>query len=204
MGARDQFRPKNLGNKLEGISVGKKTAGTERREQYRDEFFKDEEPWTGENEKGWFRASRTLPLILALLAEKTLSGKLNPTSVYIELFARHIDSGIIEMKDPAEHASAAGFFSSRAVRSWRERMKVLEKNGFIKIKKIGNQPFKFVLLVHPTVAVQRLRDKGKVSDEWWAAYRARQIEVKEDSYQDRQAKKGAKIIPLGTPRAVNE
>lgn len=185
--------------------MGKKTPGSERREKYRNEFFKDEEPWTGENEKGWFRASRTLPLILALLAEKTLSGKLNPTSVYLELLARHIDSGVIEMKDAAEHASAAGFFSNRAVRSWQERMNILEKNGFIKSKKIGNQLYKFVLLVHPTIAVQRLRDGGKVSDEWWDAYRARQIEVKEDSYEERQARKTAKIVPIApAKKAVNE
>jgi hypothetical protein len=184
--------------------MGKKTPGAERREKYRDEFFKNEEPWTGENEKGWFRASRTLPLILALLAEKSLSGKLNPTSVYLELLARHIDTGVIEMKDAAEHASAAGFFSNRAVRTWQERMKILERNGFIKTKKIGSQHYKFVLLVHPTVAVQRLRDKKKVSDEWWDAYRARQIEVKEDSFEDRQKKKNAKIVSIAGKAAVNE
>jgi hypothetical protein len=29
------------------------------------EFWPNEIVWTGENEKGWFRAPRTLPLILA-------------------------------------------------------------------------------------------------------------------------------------------
>jgi hypothetical protein len=106
------------------------------------------------------------------------------------------------MKDAAEHASAAGFFSNRAVRSWQERMKILEKIGFIKTKKIGNQAFKFVLLVHPTVAVKRLRDKKKVSDEWWDAYRARQIEVKEESYDERQKKKATKVVPIAPAKAV--
>jgi hypothetical protein len=185
--------------------MAKKTPGAERREKYRDEFFKDEEPWTGENEKGWFRASRTMPLIFALLADKNLSGKLNPTSVYLELLARHIDTGVIEMKDAAEHASAAGYFTNRAVHTWQERMKILERNGFIKTQKIGNQRYKFVLLVHPTVAVQRLRDKGKIRDEWWYAYRARQIEVKEDSFEDRQRKKNAKVVPIAAGKAaVNE
>lgn len=143
-----------------------------------------------------FRATRTLPLILALLSDKSLRGKLDPTSVYLELVARHIDSGVIEMKDEAEHAAAAGFFSSRAVRSWQERMKILEKLGFIKTQKVGSQRYKFVLLVHPTVAVHRLRAKNKVSPEWWAAYRARQIETKEDSFEDRQKKKPAKVVPI--------
>jgi hypothetical protein len=183
----------------------KRTAGTERREKYREEFFKGEEAWTCENEKGWFRATRTLPLILVLLSDKKLRGKLDPTSVYLELVARHIDSGVIEMKDEAEHASAAGFFSSRAVRSWQERMQILEKNGFIKTQKIGSQRYKYVLIVHPTVAVQRLRDKELVSDDWWAAYRARQIEIKEDSFEDRQKRKPPKVVPIATGKtAVNE
>jgi hypothetical protein len=183
-----------------------RTPGTDRREQYRNEFFKDEEALTfEEKEKGWFRATRTLPLILSLLADKRLSGKLNPSSVYLELLARHIDSGVIEMKDEAEHASAAGFFSKRAVRSWQERMQILERNGFIKTQKVGSQRYKFVLLVHPTVAVKRLRDKKKVSDDWWAAYRARQIEIKEDSFEDRQKKKAAKVVPIAAGKsAVNE
>jgi hypothetical protein len=37
-----------------------------------------------------------------LLAEKSLSGKLNPTSVYLELLARNIDTGLVEMKDEAD------------------------------------------------------------------------------------------------------
>jgi hypothetical protein len=109
------------------------------------------------------------------------------------------------MKDEAEHASAAGFFSKRAVRSWQERMQILERNGFIKTQKVGSQRYKFVLLVHPTVAVKRLRDKKKVSDDWWAAYRARQIEIKEDSFEDRQKKKAAKVVPIAAGKsAVNE
>jgi hypothetical protein len=54
--------------------MGKRTAGSEKRERIRNEFFDDEEAWTGENEKGWFKAPRTLPLILELLSTEELSG----------------------------------------------------------------------------------------------------------------------------------
>jgi hypothetical protein len=176
--------------------MAKKTAGAEKRDRLRNEFFKDEDAWTGENEKGWFKAPRTLPLILELLSSKDLTGNYDASGVYLELLSRHIDGGVIQMTDEAAHAYGAGYFGPRAVRSWQERMKTLEKNGFIKTKRIGNQRYKYVLIVHPTVAVQRLREKGKVADVLWDAFRARQIEVKDDTYEERQAKKLAKVLTI--------
>lgn len=174
-----------------------KTAGAERREKLRKEYWPDDEAWTGENEKGWFRAPRTLPLVLELLVSKELSGNYDPTRVYLELLARQIDGGVIEMTQEAEHAYAAGYFGTRAVRTWQERMNILEKNGFIKTRQIGNQRYRYVLLVHPTVAIQRLRDSGKISDLWWDTYRARQIETKEALYEDRQKTRlSSKVVPI--------
>jgi hypothetical protein len=163
-------------------------SSTARREKLRNEFWPDEEPWTGIDEKGWFRAPRTLPLILELLATKDINPKqLDVTRVYLELWSRHIDSGIIEMVEHTWHAYAAGYSGSRAVRSWMERMKVLDETGFIKSKEAEGQRYKYVLLVHPTIAVQRLRDAGRIEDEWWDTYRARQIQTKESSYEERRA-----------------
>jgi len=84
-----------------------------------------------------------------------------------ELLARHIDGGVIEMGHEGDHAFAAGYDGPRAIRTWRERMRVLEKLGFIRTRGAGNQDFKYVLLVHPTTALQRLRDAVKVPDHWW-------------------------------------
>src|SRR5260370_11932051 len=93
----------------------------------------------------------------------------------------------IEMAEHARHAYAAGYRGSRAVRSWLERMNVLEDCGFIKSKEAEGQRYKYVLLVHPTIAVQRLRDAGKIDDKWWDTYRARPIQTKESSYEERRA-----------------
>jgi hypothetical protein len=187
------------------MATGKKTSGAERREKLRVEFWSDGDAWTGENEKGWFRAPRTLPLLLGLLSEKDLSGNQDPTKVYVELLARHIDSGIIEMGHEADHAFAAGYEGSRGVRTWRERMKILEKLGFIRTRRAGNQDFKYVLLVHPTTVIMKLRDSGKVSDHWWTTYRARQFETKEANYETRiAAKKGRKVVSIREKVAANE
>ncbi len=177
-----------------------KTSGAEKREKLRNEYWPSEDAWTGANEKGWFRAPRTLPLLLSLMRLKSLSGRLDPTPVYLELLTRHFDGGVIEMTHEADHAYAAGYSGRRAIRSWQERMKLLEKLGFIRIKPIGNQQYRYVLIVHPTVAVEHLRQKGLVSPEWLDAYRSRQMETKEESYEDRR-KRTRKVVSIaGTPK----
>ena len=158
-----------------------------RRERLREEFWPDEDPWTGVDEKGWFRAPRTLPLIMDLLGSKSVNQKQQDvTRVYLDLWSRHIDGGIIEMSEPARHAYAAGYRGPRALRTWSERMKVLEDSGFIKAKEVEGQRYRYVLLIHPTIAIQRLRDAGKIDDQWWDTYRARQIQTKESSYEERR------------------
>jgi hypothetical protein len=166
-----------------------KTAGTQKREQYKAEFWPKDIAWTGEApEQGWFRAPRTLPFLLVLLSDKKVTGGTADCGrVYLDLLARHRDSGIVEMANEGDHSYAAGYPGTRGVRTWKERMKLLEDLGFIKSRKGGNQQYKFVLLVHPTLIVQRLRDKKKIGDHWWESYRARQIDAKETSYQDLMA-----------------
>jgi hypothetical protein len=184
----------------------KKTASGEKREKIKNQFFPNDDAWTGEKDKGWFRAPRTLPLILELLSSKGLSGSLDLTRVYIELLARHIDGGIVEMTDQDSHAYAAGYFGSRAVRTWQERMKKLEEVGFIKSVKVANQKYKYILLVHPTVAVENLRQQKQLDDTWLNTYRVRQIEVKEDTYEERQSKKELDALAeaLGSPTDKND
>ena len=74
----------------------------------RKEFWDGEDAWTGMDEKGWFKAPRTIPLIMTLLGSKSIRGKTDPTQVYLELLSRHVDGGVIEMAHEGEHAFAAG------------------------------------------------------------------------------------------------
>ena len=184
--------------------VKSKSSAEKRREELRKDFFPDEEFWTDSKEKGWFSATRTLSLVLGLMDSKALSGNRAPSKVYVELLTRHVDSGIIEMKSEEEHAYAAGYTGNRAVRSWRERMRLLKELGFIKTKEGGGRVFHYVLLVHPTVAVKQLFNKNKVSDAWWTTYRGRQGETGEPTLrsgrgrgrgQKREQGKLRKLIP---------
>ncbi len=85
-----------------------KTKGAEHREKLREQLFPGEEAWTGEGEKGWFRAPRTLPLVLGLIDSKDLSDTKRPSNVYLELWARNMGEGLIEMKNRRNTRIARG------------------------------------------------------------------------------------------------
>jgi hypothetical protein len=165
-------------------------AQSERLRNVRDEFWPDADPWTGEAtlDDGWFKAPRTLPLVLSLIRDKSLTPKTDPTTVYLELLSRQFGDGIVEIQNQAEHAYAAGYTSARgAKRTWEDHMRSLETLGFIKIKGVGPNPFKYVLIVHPATAIHELAQKGLVPKEWMDVYRDRCIVTKELSYEARQA-----------------
>jgi hypothetical protein len=154
------------------------TAGAERRMSLKHDYWPKESAWNGAG-IGWFKGPRTLPLILALLADKKLTAGRDVSRVYLELLARHMDGGVVEVGNEADHAYAAGYTGSRSIRTWSERMQLLEKLGFIKSKHIGNQRYKLVLLVDPVVAVANLRRQGSVSSQWLEVYLLRLMETKE-------------------------
>jgi hypothetical protein len=170
---------------------------SEKRKILRKQFWPNDDAWTGE-EDGWFKAPRTLPLLLVLLKAKALRGKgvkESPATTYLELLSHHYGGGLIELRSENEHAHAAGFTGTRAVRSWKERMATLEKIGFIKTRSLGAHRLKYVLLMHPVSVVQSLKAAGDLDDEWWDTYRARQMEVKEPIYEDRpESEKNTDIV----------
>jgi hypothetical protein len=168
-----------------------KSGVAKRREEIRQEYWPEEDLWTGEKEVGWFSVPRSLPLVLTLLSSKEISEGKDPSFVYLELLSRQRGEGVIEMAHEADHAFAAGYYGSRAVRTWQERISILEKAGFIRAVKVGNQRYRYVAIVHPTAAVQRLRAMGKIPDAWWGAYLANKRETKEATYEQRSGEASA-------------
>jgi hypothetical protein len=62
--------------------------------------------------------------------------------------------------------------------------------------------FRRVLIIHPTLVVQRLRDAGKVPDEWWSVFRTRQLETTEPKFEDLvKHRKKSGPIPIQVKRA---
>ena len=168
---------------------------SERLQKIREEFWPEVDVWTGgEHDKGWFKAPRTLPLIRALMKSKALTGAGDPATVYLELLSRQYGEGVVEIQNEAEHAYAAGYTSSRAVRTWQNHMRCLERLDFVKIKGIGKHAFKYVILAPAVAALEVLHTKGLVPQDWWDAFTDRRIQTGELSYEERAAvRKRSKI-----------
>lgn len=166
--------PKSWGGK----KVEKRLADTRR------EHWPDERPWMSEKEVGYFPVPRTLPMVLGLLNMKKMSGVQDLGPTYLELFSRHTGQGIVHMDPYEEHAFRAGYYSDRGKRTWQERMNASESLGFIKAVPAGPKRYGIVLLVHPTLAVGRLREQNLIDDGWWNLYRAEQRQTGEPTYEE--------------------
>lgn len=154
-----------------------RTTAATRREKIRQEYWPAEIPWYPKS--GYFSAPRTLPLILSVLRSKKLSGRADPSSAYLELLARHLDGGVVEMVQEEDHAFYAGYVGTRAERTWRERMQLLVKHGFIKTEPRGNNTYGTVLLVHPGIVLEALHGKKLIDDRLWKTYQLRRLETRE-------------------------
>lgn len=158
-----------------------------------------EEAWPGyqrerwppaEGQGGWFKAPRTLPVILQILKDKSLRGPLGVGPTYIELLARVWDDGVVAIRDELEHAMLVGFpRNQRGLRAWRDRMKKLRELGLIKVHEVGQHAFGYVLMVNPYIALRELHKQGKLSDNLWQLFKVRWIEADAEIPEDEGARK---------------
>jgi hypothetical protein len=102
-----RFEPRSArprpGRLIRMEEMSTKTGVAKKRDDVRDHYWPDADPWTGEGEVGWFKETQTLPLLLVLLNEKVISGNNDPRSTYVELLARQMGEGVIEMGHEKDH-----------------------------------------------------------------------------------------------------
>src|SRR5258708_4219270 len=103
-----------------------------KREQIRDALWPDAASlvWDRKKEKGFCTIPRTLALIFTLI-DHLQKGK-DASRVYFDLWCRAFDDYLVEVPDEESLAYSAGYTSGRNVRTWRERIHVLEKYGFVR------------------------------------------------------------------------
>jgi hypothetical protein len=54
---------------------------------------------------------------------------------------------------------------------------VLAALGFIKVAPYGSRKQGYILLVDPHKIVKKLKEEGKIPNEWWGAYTKRASEI---------------------------
>jgi hypothetical protein len=133
----------------------------------------DERRWPRDVEEGWAKMPRSLPLILAILNQKDVSGGVDPGPTYVALLAHNMGDGLVEIDDDQEMATMCGLMK----KTWAQRIRLLEKLGMVEVAPKLTRPIGYVLIRHPLSAIERLRSEGKVPDALWDALVARNIEV---------------------------
>jgi hypothetical protein len=148
----------------------RKVYGRLKRERLRDQLWPDIAPrlWARQDNAGFTTVPRLLSLIVVLIRD--LSGKSDPSRVYLDLWLRGFDDAFLNIIQEDQFAFSSGYKGNRAIRSWRERIKQLKALGFIDVKPRGNTEIAYILILNPLDAVARLREQGKVKDDWWNAY----------------------------------
>jgi hypothetical protein len=182
------------------ISFGpKKTPKADEREAIRRKFWPNERAWITSRRKGYFNAPRSLPLVFELLKSKKINTKRVDLSLtYLALWARLLGEGVVEITNEHEVAYDAGYSGERQRRTWRERMALLEELGFIKSKQIAGQPYRYVLMIDPAVAVAKFERDGLVDPEWLDTYQMRRLTTKElvEKETKKKASAPAKVVPI--------
>jgi hypothetical protein len=176
------------------VSTGKRKG--ESRDAQRERLWPKsaDKVWRGHHEKGYFCGPRNLPLILHLIREKGVCGSFDAARVYVELLARDMGEGFVEIMDEDEHAYCAGYVGSRAVRTWRERVLALEKAGFIRVFPKANRKIGYVVIMHPRLVVLEMRRQRKVTDVWWRMYQDRQERIGAPTDDDPAVEKHLKVV----------
>jgi hypothetical protein len=150
----------------------------QKRRALRDQLWPDadDKVWSRHTGRGFTSVPRLLPHVVHLIDE--LAGSRgSPGYVYLELWFRAFDEGIVSIDDELKHAYAAGYTGTRALRTWRGHMLVLQELGFIRVKAAGNREIGHVLLVNPILVCQELKDRGRAPEEWWTAFVQRANEI---------------------------
>lgn len=140
--------------------------------------------WSFKKSDGYAPVPRTMPIFFIIMDSLSKSKPLSST--YFALWCRCWDqSGYVKVISSTVLAEESGFTGQRAVSTWRTRIKILERLGFIKIAQNRSEPYGHVALMNPYKVVKQLRKQGDSIDEgWFNALRDRAEEIKATDLDD--------------------
>ncbi|WP_250482090.1 hypothetical protein [Caballeronia sp. NCTM5] len=134
-------------------------------------------PWLWHRKKndGYISIPRTLPIVMQAV---DMLSKGNPAGhTLFCLWARSPDHPVVTIENPATFAYEAGFSGTRAVDTWRRRMKVLQELFLIQAKPGSSGDFHYVLLMNPNAIMAFLRKEKKLQDEIYGRFVDRAADI---------------------------
>lgn len=136
----------------------------------------DELLWNRTTAKGFTTIPRAMPHILDIMDD--VAGKGTPVSkVYLSLWCRVFDEGMLEVKNYGDLAFEAGFSGQRAVTTWKQRMASLVKLGFVFAEKGSHGEYDYLLLLNPYLVIKMLYEDNKVQKNKYITLISRMQEI---------------------------
>lgn len=165
----------------------KKNKRTERNLRTRSRLWPDlseEMIWNWTESDGFVSIPRAMPYFFRIMDECSKSKPLSST--YFALWCRCWDeSMLIKNNNSSILAGESGFSGQRAVTTWKTRIRLLEKHGFIKTAELAAEEYGYIVILNPYKVVKALYEKGNFSDDgWYNALIERAEEIKATDLDD--------------------
>jgi hypothetical protein len=147
----------------------------------RDSIFPgaDERLWEKTRDQGFVTIPKTMPFIVRMLNEMSEKGK--PLGDVYQILWTYTwnNNGFVRLGNLADLAFLAGFKGERGERTLRERLRSLEKLGFIELKAHGSNPTGFAFIPNPHQVVLAIHDTYISAD---AAKKAKLPSLREETF----------------------
>ena len=127
----------------------------------RNSIFPDAEKliWDKTRDQGFVTIPKTMPYIVLMLNEMSEKGK--PLGDIYQILWTYTwnNNGFVRLGNIDELAFVAGFKGERGVRTLRDRLRALEKLGFLVLKPYGSNPTGFAFIPNPHPVILALHEK---------------------------------------------
>jgi hypothetical protein len=137
--------------------------------------------WHRDYYNGFTTLPKAMPLMMGIMDD--LSGGQPVSGTYLELWCRTFDDSFVVLAKQEEIAFHSGFSGQRAVRTWKGRLKLLEKLGFIKLATGSSGDCSYALILNPYLVIMALYDakNAGIRQDKYNALQARAIEIDDAS-----------------------
>lgn len=138
----------------------------------------DERLWKHKQAGGFFTVPKTMPYIARLMDETAKNTPVSSTYIALWSFTWSND-GFVKLGKILDIVYAAGFNGERGIRTLKDRLKRLEKLGFIEMRKTGGDQLGYVYIPNPhKVIIDAMRsDKPPFRPETYSSFLARALEI---------------------------
>ena len=133
--------------------------------------------WMRRERDGFATVPRLMPLVMDMMND--LAGKGTPVGqTYFELWCRLYDESFLVLNRHEEMAFHAGFSGQRAVRTWRDRIRILAKLGFLDVLPGPSGDLSYALFWNPYHVLKKHHAAGLIQQAKWLALEVRATEIK--------------------------